>query len=214
MLWGRSSGRSLFLGDPGAIFFCGKLGTGTKKEKRSKKERKQRPVETDAADGNPQRTRIPTGLESTKRFPQFPQGPTAVPKRDLIHQQGGAKSKDQKGPNQVDESSHRLARGSIQQNRVLVLWGDPHPTARPVLLKVALVQAPQLNVGAPGQATKFFLPWQLSADQLERPGGAVCGAESPCGGTTFDIAVPLGARRSVDADARTAPAHPIAWPVC
>jgi hypothetical protein len=27
----------LFLGDPGAIFLCGKLGTGTKKEKRSKK---------------------------------------------------------------------------------------------------------------------------------------------------------------------------------
>ena len=57
---GRPSGRSLFLGDPGAIFSCGKLGTGTKKEKRSKKERKRRPVETDATDGNPQRTRIPT----------------------------------------------------------------------------------------------------------------------------------------------------------
>jgi hypothetical protein len=36
---GQPRGRSLFLGDPGAIFFCGKLGTGTKKEKRSKKER-------------------------------------------------------------------------------------------------------------------------------------------------------------------------------
>ena len=35
---------------------------------------------TDAADGNPLTTRIPIrGLESTKRFPQFPQGPTAVP---------------------------------------------------------------------------------------------------------------------------------------
>ena len=50
----------MFLGDPGAKFFCGKLGTGTKKEKRSKKERKRRPVETDAADGNPLTTRIPT----------------------------------------------------------------------------------------------------------------------------------------------------------
>jgi hypothetical protein len=29
-------GRSLFLGDPRAIFFCGKLETGAKKEKRSK----------------------------------------------------------------------------------------------------------------------------------------------------------------------------------
>ena len=50
---GRPSGRSLFLGHPSAIFFCGKLGTGTK-------ERKRRPVETDAADGNPLTTRIPT----------------------------------------------------------------------------------------------------------------------------------------------------------
>jgi hypothetical protein len=40
---GRSSGRWLFLGDPGAIFFWGKLETDTKKEKRSKKERKRRP---------------------------------------------------------------------------------------------------------------------------------------------------------------------------
>ena len=71
---GRSSGRSLFLGDPGAIFFCGKLETDTKKEKRSKKERKRRPVETDAADGNPQRTRIPTATCKTLLgFAHFPQ---------------------------------------------------------------------------------------------------------------------------------------------
>jgi len=36
---GRPSWRSSFLGDPGATFFCGKLGRGTKKEKSSKKER-------------------------------------------------------------------------------------------------------------------------------------------------------------------------------
>jgi hypothetical protein len=40
--------------------FCGKLGIGTKKEKRSKKERNGGPVGTDAADGNPLTTRIPT----------------------------------------------------------------------------------------------------------------------------------------------------------
>jgi hypothetical protein len=49
---GQPRGRSLFLGDPGAIFFCGRLGTGTKKEKRSKKERKRRPVETDGKHKN------------------------------------------------------------------------------------------------------------------------------------------------------------------
>jgi len=40
--------------------FCGKLGIGTKKEKSSKKERNGGPVGTDAADGNPLTTRIPT----------------------------------------------------------------------------------------------------------------------------------------------------------
>ena len=57
---GRPSWGSSFLGAPGANFFCGKLGIGTKKEKRTKKERNGGPVETDAADGNPLTTRIPT----------------------------------------------------------------------------------------------------------------------------------------------------------
>ena len=35
----RPGWRSSFLGDPGAIFLCGKLGRGAKKEKSSKKER-------------------------------------------------------------------------------------------------------------------------------------------------------------------------------
>ena len=38
---GRASWRSSLLGDPGAKFLCGKLGIGTKKEKRGKKERKE-----------------------------------------------------------------------------------------------------------------------------------------------------------------------------
>src|SRR6202790_5188066 len=57
---GRPSWGSSFLGAPGANCFCGKLGIGTKKEKRTKKERNGGPVETDAADGNPLTTRIPT----------------------------------------------------------------------------------------------------------------------------------------------------------
>jgi len=38
---GRPSWRSSFLGDAGAKFLCGKLDRGTKKEKSSKKERKE-----------------------------------------------------------------------------------------------------------------------------------------------------------------------------
>src|ERR1017187_3849834 len=100
---GRPNGRSLFLGDPGAIFFCVKLETDTKKEKRSKKERKRRPVETDAADGNPQRTRIPTAAwKAQNAFHSFHKARRRFYRRDLIYQQGGAKSNDRKGPNQVD----------------------------------------------------------------------------------------------------------------
>jgi hypothetical protein len=44
----RPTWRSLFLGPPGADFFCGKLGISTKKEKSSKKERNGSLVETDA----------------------------------------------------------------------------------------------------------------------------------------------------------------------
>src|ERR1700722_14631373 len=43
---GRPSWRSSFLGAPSVEFFFGKLGTDTKKEKRSKKERNRGPVET------------------------------------------------------------------------------------------------------------------------------------------------------------------------
>ena len=59
---------------------------------------------------------------------------------------------------QIDcaKAGHGLAGGRMQQNRVFILRGHPHATARTVLLKVALVQAPQLNVAALGQAAKFF----------------------------------------------------------
>ncbi len=40
---GQASWRSSFLGDPGATFLCGKREQGTKKEKSSKKERKEGP---------------------------------------------------------------------------------------------------------------------------------------------------------------------------
>ena len=43
-----------------ARYFSGEKRGQAQKEKRSKKERKRRPVETDAADGNPLTTRIPT----------------------------------------------------------------------------------------------------------------------------------------------------------
>jgi hypothetical protein len=73
---GRSSGRSLFLGDPGAIFFSGKLETGTKKENGGLW--KLTPLWKSAHNADSH-----SGLESTKRFPQFPQGPTTVLQKGL-----------------------------------------------------------------------------------------------------------------------------------
>ena len=102
----------------------------------------------------------------------------------------------------------------MQHNRVLILRGHPHTIARAVLLKVTFVQAPQLNVGAPGQTAEFFLPRQFSADPPERLGGVVCGAESPSSGIAFDIAAPPSARGSGDADAPTRPGHPTVWRGC
>src|SRR5262249_17501860 len=71
-----------------------------------------------------------------------------------------------------------LAGGSMQPNRVFFL--------RSVWLKVTCVQAPHRRAGPGGGV---FLPPQFSADQLERLGAAVCGAESPSGGITLDTAV-------------------------
>ena len=102
----------------------------------------------------------------------------------------------------------------MQHNRVLILRGHPHTIARAVLLKVTFVQAPQLNLGAPGQTAEFFWPQQFSADPPERLGGVVCGAESPSSGIAFDIVAPPSARGSGDADAPTIPGHPTVWRGC
>jgi hypothetical protein len=104
---GRPNGRWLFLGDPGAIFFWGKARTGIRREKT----RKERPVETDAADGNPLTTRIPTAAwKAQNAFHSFHKARRRFYRRDLIHQQGGAKSNDQKGPNQVDGSIYKFSK--------------------------------------------------------------------------------------------------------
>jgi hypothetical protein len=63
------------------------------------------------------------------------------------------------------------AGGSMQQNRVLILRGHPQTTTRAVLLKVAFVQAPQLNVGVASQTAEFFY-----VRNLQRISGSELGA--------------------------------------
>jgi hypothetical protein len=44
----------------------------------------------------------------------------------------------------------------VFQNRVLDLGGNPHPGAGPVLLEVALIQAPEFDALSPFQSAEFF----------------------------------------------------------
>ena len=78
---GRASWRSSFLGDPGANFFCGKLRRGTKKEKSSKKERKEGLWELTLLMGIRKERGFPQQLEKslakkTLGFFTVPTGPT------------------------------------------------------------------------------------------------------------------------------------------
>ncbi len=75
---GRPSWRSSFLGDAGTNFFCGKVERGTKKEKSSKKERKEGPWKLTLLKEIRKDRGFPQQLEKSlaKRrsaFSQFPQ---------------------------------------------------------------------------------------------------------------------------------------------
>jgi hypothetical protein len=70
---GRVAGRSWSINDPEAKILCASHPISTKKEKRTKKERKQRPVETGGA-MEKQKTVFPQLLEPDKTSgSQFPQ---------------------------------------------------------------------------------------------------------------------------------------------
>lgn len=55
------------------------------------------------------------------------------------------------------EIPNALARGVVQQNGVLYLGGHPHNTPRSVLLKVNLVDGPQVYAVVRHQRLEFFL---------------------------------------------------------
>jgi len=64
------------------------------------------------------------------------------------------------------EQSHRLSRGSMEQHGIRVLGRNPHHRPRSVLLKVAFIQAPQINAGVVGQPAEFFYIAPAPPDQL------------------------------------------------
>ena len=109
------------------------------------------------------------------------------------------------------EASHGLAGWRMLQDGVLDFRRYPHATARTMLLEVTFILAPQFDDGTASQVTEFFLLPRLSADRLERLGGAACVAESPFVGTVADIAALPGPPRIADADVRTRPDRPREW---
>ena len=54
------------------------------------------------------------------------------------------------------KASHGLAGGRMGQYGIFDLGCNPHATARTVLLEVALIQTPELNIFLSCQAAQFF----------------------------------------------------------
>ena len=56
----------------------------------------------------------------------------------------------------------------MQNHRIYILWRYPHGTARTVLLEMAFIFEPQLNVVSSGQAAEFFYNFVAPADRLSQ----------------------------------------------
>jgi len=110
------------------------------------------------------------------------------------------------------EASHGLSSRRMPQDRVLDLRRNPHATTRTVLLEVTFIQAPQFDVGAPSQATEFFLLPRLLADRIGQLEGAACVAGTASGEIIADTGVPPSPRRSGRrrCSDKTGPSHRVA----
>src|ERR1700686_1566211 len=67
----------------------------------------------------------------------------------------------------------------MQQDGFFNLRRNPHSAPRTVLLKVNLIQSPEVYVWLKGQLSKFFYAPLVEADQHGRRVGAVCAVGSP-----------------------------------
>ena len=55
------------------------------------------------------------------------------------------------------EHRHRLVGWRVIQDRISGFWGNPHNAAGPMLLKMAFIGKPQINVLSLGQSSSFFI---------------------------------------------------------
>src|SRR6266478_6604638 len=106
------------------------------------------------------------------------------------------------------EAGDRFARGRVQHHRILDLGRHPHPGAGSVLLEVAFVQAPQVQVSATGQSAQFFLPPQPGSDRLGRPAAGACATETPSDETGAGTGAPPNRFRSASSGVCSAGGRP------
>lgn len=109
------------------------------------------------------------------------------------------------------KASDGFACGYVQQDWIPVLRRHPYAAARPVLLEMSVVRAPQLHIRPSSQSAQSFFPLRLSVDRSERLGGGACVAESPSAEIISSIGVHPHPRHSGISDARRARFRPIAW---
>jgi len=74
--------------------------------------------------------------------------------------------------------THAPTCGVVQQHRVFLLWGHPHHITRSILLKMDLIDCPQIYFWIGYEPSEFFyIPLGLQ-DRLGQLEGAVCADES------------------------------------
>jgi hypothetical protein len=90
-----------------------------------------------------------------------------------------------------------LACGMVQANRIVDLWRDPHLATGAMLLKMHLIQSPEINGWVGGQGQEFFYArpcvrreWLLLLEFRGPPADGVCGSEIQVVGKAAGTAAP------------------------
>jgi len=78
----------------------------------------------------------------------------------------------------------------------------PHPAVTHVLLKMDLIDRPDIDVGIFGVTTRFFVR-PARAGRLGRSVGVVCAAGIPTGGTAVGTVLSGASRRAVSPESPT-----------
>jgi len=98
----------------------------------------------------------------------------------------------------------------VQQDGVLDLRRNPHPTGRAVLLEPDLIEGPEIHRVVPGQGAQFFYMPPAERDRHGPSSAGACAAGTPTGETAADTAGPPGRCPIAAADTATGSCRPIA----